>query len=312
MPLTAPLPRTRVPSSPTPGARAPDTAPVLELLIASRPEREGNAIALAVGGALGLHLLLFLLLLLLGPFGGQWFPNLPVATSPDQPTITLMLPGTDLGGARRAAPAPAPAAGEPRLVAPTRIPTTIPSPPRAGPGAPAQGASPGAGRAAAGQAGAEAGPGGVGANMTAADRLRPHGWDRRLWEPPDQLAPTETENARVAGRIQNRIDAINDSANAIADAARRSTDWTVKDKNGKSWGVSPGKLHLGDVTLPLPFGFTVPPGRRDDFAREGANWNAIQRSATNAEIRHTFDDRVKAIRERKERERQQQKKDEKE
>jgi len=308
MSVSAPSPPTRVPASPPPSAREPDAPPVLELLLASRPEHERRSIALAVAGAIALHLLLLLLILVVGPLGGRWSPGLPNMGNPDERTITLLLPGTDVGGSGRVAPpAPVERASEAPLLTPRRIPTTIPGIPAPGPATPGTPGNAGAGQ---GNAGAGAGPEGAGgaAYGNSAARFRPHSWDRRLWEPPDALLPTQSDADRVAARVQNRLDAVNDSAMAAADAARRGTDWTVKDKNGKEWGVSPGKLHLGGLTLPLPLGFQTPPGRRDEAEREQANWDDIQRSASQAEIRHTFDERVKAIRERKAKEREEQKK----
>jgi hypothetical protein len=309
MSVAAPLIPTREPTTPLPGAPVPELPPVLELLIASRPERERRSIALAVGGAVLVHLLLLLILLFFGPLGGHWRPSLPVAGNPEERTVTLLLPGTDLRG-RGAGIAPAPAVhgAEPRLVAPSHIPSAIPPLPAPG-AAPGAGAQPGAG------AGSEGTPGaGAGGNMSAAERLRPHSWDRRLWESPEQLLETETDNDRVARRVQGKIDAINDSAAAVADAARKAKDWTIKDKNGNAWGIGPdGKLKLGGLSIPLlsamQYQFQTPPGRRDDAERNQANWEEIQRSASQAEIHHTFDDRVKAIRQRKEKEHEEQKKD---
>ncbi|HEX9105967.1 MAG TPA: hypothetical protein VF832_02035, partial [Longimicrobiales bacterium] len=62
MSVTAPPPPTRVPTPPS-DVREPELPPVLELLIASRPEREGRIVASSVLIALGVHLLLLLLLL---------------------------------------------------------------------------------------------------------------------------------------------------------------------------------------------------------------------------------------------------------
>lgn len=306
MSVTAPPPPTRVP--PPLAGEVPDAPPVLELLLASRPEHERRTVAFALGLALALHLLLLLLIVVTGPLGGRWSPGLPTTGNPEDRTITLLLPGTDVGGSGRVqAPAPPERGAEAPLVAPRHIPTTIPRVPAAGPGEPGAAGAPGAGQGAAGQGAGAEGLGGAAYGNSAA-RWRPRTWDRRLYEPPDALLPTQSDAERVAARVQGKLDAVNDSAAAAADAARRGTDWTVKGKDGKEWGVSPGKLHLGSITLPLPLGFQTPPGRRDQAEKEQSNWDDIQRSASQAEIRHTFDERVKAIRQRKEQERQDQKK----
>lgn len=310
MSVTAPSPPEREVLAASAGERTPELPPVLELLIASRPERERRAVALAIAGAIALHLLLILLFITLGPLGGKWGGILPVATGAEDSPIAILLPGT-VGSPRPRAPAAGPAR-EQRLVTPTRVPSGIPP-------VPAPGAEPGARNGQGGQgAGAGAAPGGAaqpgaGGGYNAAEALRPHSWDRRLWEPPEALLPTESDADRVAGRIQDRLDAVNDTAAALAEAARKGKDWTIKDKNGNSWGIGPdGKLKLGGLNIPIlssmSYQFQTPPGRREGARHEQANWEAIQRSASQAEIRHTFDERVKAIRERKEKERQEPKK----
>jgi len=309
MSVAAPSPPTRVPTPPPPDAREPDLPHVLELLVASRPEREGRVLASSVVTALVIHILLLLVLLVSGPLGGHWTPVLPMEGSPEAPSVMLILPGTNVGGAGRATPPPAvERATEAPLIAPRRIPTSIPAVPAPGAGNPG---TPGPGGQGQGASGAGTGAGGAGGGAAygnSAARFRPKSWDRRLWEEPDRLLPAQSDADRVATRVQDKLDAVNDSAAAVADAARRATDWTIKDKNGKSWGVSPGKLHLGDLTLPLPLGFEAPNGRRDEFEKDQANWDDLQRSASQAEIRHTFDERVKAIRKRKEQERKDQQK----
>ncbi|MGH7554759.1 MAG: hypothetical protein ACREMQ_17300, partial [Longimicrobiales bacterium] len=82
-----------------------------------------------------------------------------------------------------------------------------------------------------------------------------------------------------------------------------AVDWTVKDKNGGRWGVSPKGIHLGGITLPLPIQFAAPPGRRDEVNAAIRNWNEIQAQRASAEIDESVQDRIKAIRERKEAER---------
>jgi len=309
MSVSAPPLPTRAPTPPRAGDRDPEAPPVLELLLASRPERERRTIALSLGGALALHLLLVLLIIVTGPLGGRWSPGLPTTGNPEEQTITLLLPGTDVGGSgRAAAPASRERGAETPLLAPSHIPTTIPRVPAPGAAVPGAPGAPGAGQPGAAGEGAGAPGAGGAAYGNSAARFRPQSWDRRLYEPPDRLLPTQSDADRVAARVQGKLDAINDSAAAAADAARRATDWTIKGKDGKEWGISPGKLHLGNLTLPLPLGFSAPPGRRDEFEKNQANWDELQRSASQAEIRHTFDERVKAIRERKEKEREEQKK----
>jgi len=112
--------------------------------------------------------------------------------------------------------------------------------------------------------------------------------------PPEEL--TEAEWLRL--RLAARLGLFNDSLAAEAAAKLRATDWTYTDKNGKRWGVSPGEIHLGSLTLPLPFGFTTPPGRRDDVAAQLRSWEESQSQASRVETAQTFEQRVKAIRAR--------------
>lgn len=150
----------------------------------------------------------------------------------------------------------------------------------------------------------EPGRSGEGARRSPAERLRPEYVEPRLWERPDAPPePEKTDFERARDRVYARIEALNDSLALEGEAARRATDWTFSDKDGKKWGVSPGKLHLGGVTLPLPINLSPPPdqarARRD---REGKAAE-IERHGDRARIRGTFDDQVRSARERRERER---------
>ena len=137
--------------------------------------------------------------------------------------------------------------------------------------------------------------------LTAAERLRPRVGDWRLWvrSPVTERESTPAEReADLNAQIHSRIAALNDSI-AAEDASRaESMDWTVGEE-GEKWGISPGKIHLGPLTLPLPFSFG--PSRED--AATAAEWEAIQRQAGQGVIDEAFEERVKAIRERRERER---------
>src|SRR5512140_556507 len=92
MSVTAPSPPEREVLTTPDGERTPELPPVLELLIASRPERERRAVALAIAGAVALHLLIVLLFLVLGPVGGRWQGILPEASSGEDRPIALLLP----------------------------------------------------------------------------------------------------------------------------------------------------------------------------------------------------------------------------
>jgi hypothetical protein len=130
-----------------------------------------------------------------------------------------------------------------------------------------------------------------------AERIAPRAGDPRLWEGrSDPLRPELDPLNNVRARVYGSIGAFNDSIAAAAMAAERATDWTFTDEEGNRWGVSPGQIHLGKVTLPLPFGFSVPPGRRDEFNDRMRTFNEIQQQVLRAEVENGFKDRVRAIR----------------
>jgi hypothetical protein len=120
-------------------------------------------------------------------------------------------------------------------------------------------------------------------------------WRPQAPLPLEELSADEIVRRRLAGRIGE----YNDSVAGEAAARARATDWTVKGEDGERWGVSPGKVHLGSVTLPLPF--ELRPSA--EVAGRVRSWTEIQQQAARVEGREIFDDRVRAIRERAEQER---------
>lgn len=126
--------------------------------------------------------------------------------------------------------------------------------------------------------------------------------DERLWtldEEITRLPPSEIEEFLLSDRIYAWLD----SMNAAAARAEAAKDWTFTDDEGKKWGVSEGKLHLGDLTLPLPFSFGQVPWNVEDEGRRAFEIADIQRGALTSAIRETIEERAAAIRERRDRER---------
>ncbi len=134
---------------------------------------------------------------------------------------------------------------------------------------------------------------------TAGEILRPHAEDSIL------LREVNPEFTRLsdARQAQLRMNWMVNEWNELEDSERRAAeealDWTYTDEEGNKWGVSPGKLHLGGLTLPLP-ALSQPEGvdpaadrlRRDvaevtDQAARGLVWQNWQRRA--AEIRKRKD-----------------------
>ncbi len=142
-----------------------------------------------------------------------------------------------------------------------------------------------------------------GARLSAAERLRPHPKDERLWRPVDPTLTRLTTKERLELELAGKLDEWRDSVMAVDAAAEDATDWTYTDKSGKKWGVSPGELHLGGLTVPLPFNFGTTPGNRDAVKRRTEDWKEIHRAAQQGAIREGWKERAQAIRERRDKER---------
>lgn len=138
-----------------------------------------------------------------------------------------------------------------------------------------------------------------GAAPSVSSRISPRLGDARLFADPGPAMPAPTDPEALArARFLARIDAYNDSSAAASAAAAAALDWTVEDGSGGKWGVSPGKLHLGGLTLPLPVGFAPPPGRREELAERNRRFGEISGQRARETGRATFEERAKAIRAR--------------
>jgi hypothetical protein len=198
---------------------------------------------------------------------------------------------------------------------PALPPATAPATPDvAGADAPATPTQPEAWRVAPRTGGAAARPeasptpreGGTGA---ADNPLRPGLRDPRLWVAPrevEKMEPSQAElHAEYMANLEARLRAWNDSVGHEADRQRRATDWTVRDKNGGRWGVSPDGIHLGGVTLPPA---TFPPGGGDPDKRARAEQQErdrrdIDRQQADTDRRRQQAEAIRATRERRDAER---------
>lgn len=137
----------------------------------------------------------------------------------------------------------------------------------------------------------------------AADRLRPNLTNARLWAPLSrvlgELTPARREELLASGRLQEWYD----SVRVAEEAERALTDWTFTDDEGGRWGVSDGRIHLGDYSLPVPFDFGVTPSNRAEVNQRLYEWEEIERQGRRMEIRDSWRARSEAIRERRDRER---------
>lgn len=276
-------PETLAPERPAPALPARPAAPqprggVWRLGVAERERRWRRAVALGVVGAVLLHLLVLRVSPLFIRFA-EWVEGIPYAAPPPPPAEGIRVLVLRELREREAAP---------RLRVEERRPEPVAEaePPRA-------------------------------ADPTAAPRaaelLRPRVGDWRLIVPPPlplrarSLTPAERA-ALLNERLHDRLAAANDSAAAAARREAAALDWTVGEE-GNRWGVSPGRIHLGELTLPLPFGLGADPATAREQAERAQQYDEIRRQAGQAGIDETFEERVKAIRQRREAERK--KKDEK-
>ncbi|MEW5931163.1 MAG: hypothetical protein AB1941_27175 [Gemmatimonadota bacterium] len=210
-----------------------------------------------------------------GPAEGAQFP--PAAPSETPPPAGEQPQRTDR-----------PAAPVEELVFPSGAPTGIPQ--ATGAPAPQGGGAPG------GQ------PGGTG---TGGSPLRPGIRDPRLFPTnrPVPAKPEQTPHEEYMGRLGSTLGEYNDSVAAEQARARDALDWTLKDKDGNRWGASPGKIHLGKITLPAPFGFASSPDAAAESRRESGQRSEIDRQVADRERSNSFQSRVRATRERKDAER---------
>jgi len=137
---------------------------------------------------------------------------------------------------------------------------------------------------------------------TAAERLRPDLRDERIWAPVAQSRVELSLEQRLDLDMAARILQYQDSVEAAIAMGAASTDWTYTDSEGKRWGVTPGAIHLGDITIPLP-NFNLGSSKVYEQREIMRVWEAMQRQAERAVIQESWKDRAQAIRARRDRER---------
>jgi len=132
--------------------------------------------------------------------------------------------------------------------------------------------------------------------------LRPGLRDRRLWvtprEPEPEAGPTQHE--RYMEHLQARIDRLNDSIAGDAERARRATDWTVRDGDGRRWGVSSEGIHLGGVTLP-PVPIRGSDSHEAEARERRRQREEIDRQSEDVERRREWERQIRETRERRNR-----------
>lgn len=91
--------------------------------------------------------------------------------------------------------------------------------------------------------------------LSNAERLQPRLGDERLWV--DFEHPITGERAERLARADSALRAILrdwlDSLRLTEEQRQRAMDWTYRHGDQR-WGISSEGLHLGDITIPIPFG----------------------------------------------------------
>ena len=137
----------------------------------------------------------------------------------------------------------------------------------------------------------------------AAEVLRVRGSDARLWRPATPEAFALTEAQRMQLQLEGRLEEWADSVAIALDAEYALTDWTRTDDQGGRWGVSPGQLHLGSITIPLPFYFGGNSIQREQASRRAWEDQDILNGLNDQAVRSSWRDRAEAIRRRRDRSR---------
>jgi len=186
---------------------------------------------------------------------------------------------------------------------PDRVPTRIPAAPAgAAPRAGVPGAAPAAPGAGAPAAGNGNGQGNTIPGDAAGGPYGPGYGDRRLIVTPEAVPEREkSEHERYMDHLNSRLGTLNDSAAAEAEHQRRIRNWTVKDRNGREWGIGEGGVPIiAGHRLPTHIAPPIYQGRdREDAERNAARQRTeIDRQADQGDRDRNFRERARATRER--------------
>ena len=138
---------------------------------------------------------------------------------------------------------------------------------------------------------------------TAGEVLTPDVADSVLLRGVDPALAGMTEQEELEARIRWAIEEYGDAEEAARRAAEDALDWTHTDEDGGRWGVSPGKLHLGSLTLPLPIGFGRTRGVDAAADEQDDRLSELDAQAARGRVWENWQRRAQVIRERVDRER---------
>jgi hypothetical protein len=211
---------------------------------------------------------------------------------PETPAVArpLAVPQNVAGRIRESARPVELAPVAPPLVAPTEVPTTLPPVPRAAEGP-------------------ERGP--LASGRGAVRGVQPGYTEPRIWvEGEAVVAPALTGDAKLDSAISARVMAYRDSVSTYAIQPNKFErgDWTV-EKDGKKYGIDRQFIRLGKFSIPTALLGLLPMNQQGNpIAYEREKRLAMMRSeileqAQQAMNEEEFRRAVKAIRDRKEKER---------
>lgn len=142
--------------------------------------------------------------------------------------------------------------------------------------------------------------------------MRPSYSDPRLWLPssPVVTAPVrpQTRAESLQTLLADKIRMFNDSAAAVP-AGRAPGDWTFTDKSGRKWGVDQQYIRLGKFSIPtavlgmLPLNVQANPVQIERQRTMSEMTREISEQAARYDRDQSFRAAVRALRERKDRER---------
>jgi len=140
--------------------------------------------------------------------------------------------------------------------------------------------------------------------------------DPRLWLPPGPvLGVPRSQSQRLDSVIMARLQPHLDSLEAIAEHQGKAPgDWTF-NKDGKKWGMDPKYIYIGDHKIPTAILALLPLNKGANPITSNANkafafqHDEIQYNAQRAMNEEEFNQAVKRIRERKQREHDEEMKD---
>ena len=260
------------------------------------PARRGPASVLI---SVAIHLVAIAVLVRVAIVPFVWF-DLGSPAKPEESHVNYVRTAADTatrdrparaGGDNRTAtknPPPVP------VVSPSSVPSALPpEPPKsAAPAAPKDGGT-----------GAAVGGGGPTRGVT------PAFTDPRIWAPNDPVpvrpkSPTERLDSAIASRVLH----VEDSLRALG-IPRAQGDWSWTGKDGKKYGIDQKYIHLGPFSLPtallalLPLNVQGNPSTYETSKRIGAIHAEILEQAARSQRDEEFNQAVKELRQRKQKER---------